>query len=156
MDLVERTIGLAMENVERGGRPFSCVVARSKDGRVVAESPNLVGQTNDPTAHAEVVAIRQACQRLGSPSLEGYEVYALAHPCPMCLGALYYASPDRVLFVVTREEEGRHYRDDQRYFEFENFYGEYAKPWHERRLPTEHRPGEGGVEVYRRWRELNP
>jgi guanine deaminase len=156
MDLVERTIGLAMENVERGGRPFSCVVARSDDGRVVAESPNLVQQTNDPTAHAEVVAIRQACQRLGSPSLEGYEVYVLAHPCPMCLGALYYASPDRVIFVVTREEEGRHYRDDQRYFEFENFYGEYAKSWHERRLPLEHQPDEGGTGVYRRWKELNP
>ena len=121
-----------MENVERGGKPFSCVVARSDDGRVVAESPYLVEQTNDPTAHAEIVAIRQACQRLGSPGLEGHEVYVLAHPCPMCLGALYYASPDRVVFVVTREEEGRHYRDDQRYFEFENFYAEYLKPWHER------------------------
>jgi tRNA(Arg) A34 adenosine deaminase TadA len=73
----------------------------------------------------------------------------------MCLGALYYASPDRVVFVVTREEEGRHYRDDQRYFEFENFYGEYSKAWRERRLPMEHQPEEGGSEVYRRWRELN-
>ena len=156
MDLIGRTIELAMENVERGGKPFSCVVARSDDGRVVAESPNLVEQTNDPTAHAEIVAIRQACQRLGSPGLEGHEVYVLAHPCPMCLGALYYASPDRVVFVVTREEEGRHYRDDQKYFEFENFYAEYPKPWHERRLPLEHHPEEEDVEVYRRWRELNP
>ena len=153
MDLIERTIALAMENVERGGRPFSCVVARADDDRVVAESPNLVQQTNDPTAHAEILAVRQACQRLASPSLEGHEVYVLAHPC---LGALYYASPDNVIFVVTREEEGRHYHDDQKYFEFENFYDEYAKPWPERRLPMEHRPNEGGVEVYRRWRELNP
>ena len=155
MNPIERTVELAMENVERGGKPFSCVVSRTSDGRVVAESPNLVEQTNDPTAHAEVLAVRQACQRLGSPSLTGHEVYVLAHPCPMCLGALYYASPDRVVFVVTREEEGRHYRDDQRYFEFENFYDEYEKSWQDRRLPMEHRPSEGGMEVYRRWRELN-
>ena len=155
MNLIERTIELAMENVERGGRPFSCVVARASDVRIVAESPNLVQQTNDPTAHAEVLAVRQACQRLGMPSLEGHEVYVLAHPCPMCLGALYYASPDRVVFVVTREEEGRYYRDDQKYFEFENFYDEYEKSWQDRRLPMEHRPDEGGMEVYRRWRELN-
>ncbi len=155
MNLIERTVDLAKENVERGGRPFSCVVARTSDGHVIAESPNLVWQTNDPTAHAEVVAVRQACQRLGSPSLEGHEVYVLAHPCPMCLGALYYASPDRVVFVVTREEEGRYYRDDQKYFEFENFYDEYQKPWPERRLPMEHRPDEKGLNVYRRWRELD-
>ena len=154
MDPIERTVGLAIENVERGGRPFSCLVARSDDGRVIAESPNLVRQTNDPTAHAEVLAARQACQRLGSPGLEGHEVYVLAHPCPMCLGALYYASPDRVVFVVTREE-GRFYRDDQKYFEFENFHDEYEKPWRKRRLLMEHRPSEGGVEVYRRWREFN-
>ena len=70
--------------------------------------------------------------------------------------ALYYASPDNVIFVGTREGEGSHYRDDQKYFEFENFYDEYAKLWPERRLPMEHRLNEGGVEVYRRWRELNP
>lgn len=80
MEAIERTIELASENVERGGRPFSCVVARTSDGSVLADSPNLVQQTNDPTAHAEVVAVRQACQRLGTPSLEGHEVYVLAHP----------------------------------------------------------------------------
>ena len=114
MDLIERTIDLATENVGRSDRPFSCVVARASDGRVVAESPNLVQQTNDPTAHAEILAVRQACQRLGVPSLEGHEVYVLAHPCPMCLGALYYASPDRVVFVVTREKEGRYYNTNCR------------------------------------------
>jgi tRNA(Arg) A34 adenosine deaminase TadA len=122
---------------------------------VIAESPNLVAQTNDPTAHAEVVAIREACQRLGSPNLEGYEAYVMAHPCPMCLGALYYASPDRVEYLVTREEEGRYYTDDQKYFEFDNFYAEFEKPPQERRLPMEHTPVEGGQEVYRYWQRLN-
>jgi len=154
-ELAERTIELAKRNVERGGRPFSCVVASSSDGVVIAESPNLVAQTSDPTAHAEVVAIREACQRLGTPNLEGYEVYVMAHPCPMCLGAPYYASPDLVSYLVTRKEEGRYYTDDQKYFEFENFYEEFGKSPQERRLPMEHTPAEGGLEVYSYWRRLN-
>ena len=155
MDLVRRTIELALENVENGGRPFACVVARSIDGEVVAESPNLMVQTHDPTAHAEIVAVRQACQRLGTENLEGHETYVLAHPCPICLGALYYCSPDRVVLVSTRGEYSQYYKDDRKYFELENFYDEFSKPWQERRLPIEHRPNEEGVEVYRRWRELN-
>lgn len=153
MDPVQRTIELADRNVERGGKPFACVVFDPRTGEVVAESPNLVAQTGDPTAHAEVVAIRQACARLGTASLEGHEVYALAHPCPMCLGALYYAGPDRVIFVVTREEEARFYKDDGRYFELESFYDEFGKPWYERRLPMERDPRPEGLAVYERWRE---
>ena len=155
MDPIELTIELANQNVERGAKPFSCLIVSSETGEVFAESPNLVAQTNDPTAHAEVAAIRIACERLGTPSLEGYEVYVMAHPCPMCLGALYYSSPDKVVYIVTREEEGRYYKDDQKYFEFENFYDEFEKEPQERRLPLEHTPAEGGVEVYRRWQQLN-
>lgn len=155
MNHIERTIELATQNVERGAKPFSCVIVSSETGEVFAESPNLVAQTNDPTAHAEVAAIRIACQRLGTVSLEGYEVYVMAHPYPMCLGALYYASPDKVAYIVTREEEGRYYKDDQKYFEFENFYDEFEKTPGQRRLPMEHTPAENGVEVYRRWQQLN-
>ncbi len=142
---VKRTIELAFENVENGGRPFACVISR--DGEVIAESPNLVVQTHDPTAHAEIVAIRQACQRLGTENLEGHAIYVLAHPCPMCLGALYYCSPDRVLFIPPATS----YKDDRKYFELENFYDEFSKPWQERRLPIEHRPDEEGTEDYWRW-----
>ncbi len=155
MDPIERTLELARQNIERGGRPFSCVIVSSETGDILAESPNLVGQTNDPTAHAEVLAVRAACQRLGEPSLEGYEVYVMAHPCPMCLGALYYASPDKVAYLVTREEEGRYYKDSQKYFEFENFYEEFAKTPQERRLPMEHTPAEDGIGIYQRWQQLN-
>lgn len=153
MDPVERTIQLADRNVERGGKPFACVVVDSATGKVVAESPNLVAQTGDPTAHAEIVAIREACRERGTESLEGCEIFVLAHPCPMCLGALYYAGPDRVVFVVTREEEARFYKDDGRYFELETFYDEYPKPWPERRLPMEHAPRPGGTAVYEHWRQ---
>ena len=153
MDPIERTIELAMENVEAGGKPFACVILRG--GETLAESPNLVVQTHDPTAHAEIVAIREACMKLGTSSLEGCEIYVLAHPCPMCLGALYYASPDSVVFVTEREQYARYYKDDGRYFELETFYDEYPKAWQNRRLPMRHEPDEAGLAVYERWRQLN-
>lgn len=150
---IERTIELAKENVEAGGRPFACVVAR--DGEVVAESPNLVAQTHDPTAHAEVLAIRAACRRLGTEHLDDCDIYVLAYPCPMCLGALYYCSPNRVIFNTTREEYAAHYTDDRRYFTLRTFYDEYTKAPHERALPVHHHPSGDALEVYRRWEELN-
>ncbi len=151
--MIKRTIDLALRNVEDGGRPFACVITRG--GEIVAESPNLVVQTNDPTAHAEVVAIREACTKLGTPDLEGCDIYVLAHPCPMCLGALYYCSPDRVVFITARDEYAQYYKDDKKYFELESFYDEFSKPWQERRLPMDHQPDEEGLKVYERWRQLN-
>ncbi len=151
--MIKRTIDLALRNVEDGGRPFACVIVRG--GEIVAESPNLVVQTNDPTAHAEVVAIREACTKLETPDLQGCEIYVLAHPCPMCLGALYYCSPDRVIFITTRDEYAQYYKDDKKYFELETFYDEFSKPWQERRLPMDHQPDEAGLKVYERWRQLN-
>ncbi len=127
VDLIRHTIELASENVKNRGRPFTCVTSR--DGEVVAESPNLVVQTRDPTAHAEIVNIRQTCQRLGTENLEGHDIYVLAHPCPMCLGALYYCSPDRVVLLTTRDEYSRYYKDDRKYFELENFYDGSSKSW---------------------------
>lgn len=151
--MIKHTIDLALRNVEDGGRPFACVIVRG--GEIIAESPNLVVQTNDPTAHAEVVAIREACTKLGTPDLEGCEIYVLAHPCPMCLGALYYCSPDRVIFITTRDEYAQYYKDDKKYFELETFYEEFSKSWQERRLPMDHQPDEEGLKVYERWRQLN-
>lgn len=153
IDPMERVIELARHNVAAGGRPFACVIVRG--GELIAEGPNLVAQTHDPTAHAEVVAIRAACRRLGSEHLHGCEVYVLAYPCPMCLAALYYCSPDRVVYAVAREDYAAHYRDDRRYFEFESFYGEFAKPAAERRLPTLRATGAGALEIYREWGRQN-
>ena len=144
-----RVIELAARNVEAGGRPFACVITR--DGEVIAESPNLVAQTNDPTAHAEVVAIREACRRLGTEHLVGCEVHVLAYPCPMCLAALYYCSPDRVHYAVAREDYSVFYRDDRRYFDFDGFYEEFAKAPGDRRLPALRSPVVGALDIYRRW-----
>ena len=125
----------------------------------MAESPNLVvqtgGRTGDPPAPAEILAIRAACARPGTPGLEGCEVYALAHPCPMCSGTLYHAGPDRVVFAVTREEEARFYKDNGRYPELENFYDEFGKTWQERRMPMDREERDGGLAVYERWNREN-
>jgi tRNA(Arg) A34 adenosine deaminase TadA len=110
MDLIQRTIDLAKANVERGGRPFACIVARGNE--IIAEAVNLVAQTHDPTAHAEIRAILEASQSLGTEHFTGCEFYILAHPCPMCLAAMYYCSPDRVVFITTRDDYSRYYVDD--------------------------------------------
>lgn len=153
MNFVKHTIDLAMKNVEAGGRPFATVIVRN--GEVIAESANLVAQTNDPTAHAEILAIRKACQRLGTEHLTDCEIYVLASPCPMCLGSLYYCSPARVIYITTREEYAPFYQDNRKYFELDSFYAEYAKPIESRRLPMVQMKDAQAIEVYRRWQALN-
>jgi tRNA(Arg) A34 adenosine deaminase TadA len=153
MDFVQRTIDIARQNVAEGGRPFATVIV--KDGEILAESPNRVAQTHDPTAHAEILAIREACMKLGTEHLMGATIYVLAHPCPMCLGSLYYCSPDEVVFLTTRDAYEPHYVDDRKYFELNNFYNEFAKPWDQRRLPMRYEPRDDAVEVYRFWQERN-
>nr|WP_201759164.1 nucleoside deaminase [Acidisarcina polymorpha] len=98
---MELAIDLAMKNVETGsGGPFGAVIV--KDGKVIASAANCVTATNDPTAHAEIVAIRKACQALGSFQLDGCEIYTSCEPCPMCLGAMYWARPQEVYYANTR------------------------------------------------------
>jgi tRNA(Arg) A34 adenosine deaminase TadA len=151
VDFAQHTIDLARQNVLEGGRPFAAVIVR--DNRIVAESPNLVAQTKDPTAHAEILAIREACTTLGTEHLIGTTIYILAQPCPMCLGALYYCSPDEVVFFTTRDDYAPHYVDDRRYFELPTFYDEFAKPWDQRRLPMRYDQRPDAVEVYRLWQQ---
>lgn len=153
MDFVKRTIELAMRNVEQGGRPFATVIVRN--GEIIAESANQAAQTRDPTAHAEVLAIREACRKLETENLTDCDIYVLASPCPMCLGALYYCSPRQVIYIATREEYATYYRDDRKYFELENFYSEFAKPVAQRRLPMVHRADPDAIKVYQRWQALN-
>ena len=98
-----RAIELAIGNVRSGhGGPFAAIVV--KDGSIIAEGVNQVTSTNDPTAHAEVTAIRAACRALGSFQLHGCEIYTTCEPCPMCVGAIYWARPDRVYFGGRAED----------------------------------------------------
>jgi len=96
-----RAIELAQAGVDVGG-PFGCVVVHN--GKIVGEGTNQVTSTNDPTAHAEVVAIRNACKQLGSFQLEGCVIYTSCEPCPMCLGAIYWARPERVFMACDRND----------------------------------------------------
>lgn len=153
MDFAQRTIDIARQNLAEGGRPFATVIV--KDGGILAESPNKVAQNHDPTAHAEILAIREACVKLGTEHLTGAAVYVLAHPCPMCLGALYYCSPDEVVFLTRREDYEPYYVDDRKYFELSTFYAEYGKPWSERRIPMRYEPHDDALGVYRAWRDGN-
>jgi len=102
--LIKKVIDLAVENVRRDGGPFAALVM--KGGVVIATGTNQVTRTNDPTAHAEIVAIREACRVLGEFQLAGCDFYASCEPCPMCLGALYWARPARVFFAATHDDAG--------------------------------------------------
>ena len=102
-EFMRRAIELAVENVRSGrGGPFAAVVV--KDGRIVAEGTNLVTSLKDPTAHAEVVAIRRACESLGTFQLDQCEIYTSCEPCPMCLGAIYWARPARLYYGGTHKD----------------------------------------------------
>ena len=97
---MKRAIALARENVRSGsGGPFAALIV--KNGRIVAEGTNRVTATNDPTAHAEVVAIREACRALADFQLTDCDLYTSCEPCPMCLGAIYWARPARVFYAAT-------------------------------------------------------
>lgn len=104
------TIAMATENVARGGGPFACIIV--KDGRVVAEGVNGVVPQYDPTAHAEVQAIRRACEQLENHQLDDCVIYTSCEPCPMCFGAIYWARPKRVVFAATKEQAANAGFDD--------------------------------------------
>ncbi|HUO87002.1 MAG TPA: nucleoside deaminase [Thermoanaerobaculia bacterium] len=128
-ELMRRAIDLAVDNVRRRmGGPFAALVVRQ--GRVIAEGTNRVTTENDPTAHAEIVAVRTACQTLGTFDLAGCEVYASCEPCPMCLGALYWARIDRLWFAADREAAAAAGFDDAL------IYREVPLPPEQRVLPT--------------------
>ena len=101
-DFMRQAIGLAVENVRNGGGPFGAVIV--KNGRVVATGVNRVTPDNDPTAHAEVCAIRAACRKLGTFNLEGCVIYTSCEPCPRCLGAIYWAHLDKIYYGANQHD----------------------------------------------------
>ena len=99
---MKRAIELSIESVNKGGGPFGCVIIRDK--KIISEGSNKVTSTNDPTAHGEIVAIREACKKINNFSLKGYELYSTCEPCPMCLSAIYWARIDKIYYANTRED----------------------------------------------------
>jgi guanine deaminase len=138
-----RAIERAIENVRAGGGPFGAVVV--KDGHIIAEGVNSVTATNDPTAHAEVVAIRKACAALGAFELDGCEIYTSCEPCPMCLGAIYWARPARVYFGSTAADASKAGFDDSL------IYCEIPRPYAERKIPMQQMMADEALEAFRAW-----
>jgi guanine deaminase len=141
---MQEAIERAVENVRSGrGGPFAAVVV--KEGRIIAAGANCVTSTNDPTAHAEVNAIREACRILGTFELTGCEIYTSCEPCPMCLGAIYWARPERVYFGATASDASAAGFDDS------FIYDELKRPHAERRIPLEPMMREAALEPFREW-----
>jgi guanine deaminase len=136
-------IRLATDSVAKGGGPFGCVIV--KDGAILARATNAVTRDFDPTAHAEVVAIRDACRFLGSHQLEGCDLYASCEPCPMCLGAVYWARPRAVYFAATRQEAAATGFDD------DLIYRELALPPEARQRPFVHVSLAAASEPFQAW-----
>ena len=141
---LQRAVELSRERMMANlGGPFGAVIVR--DGEIVAEGWNEVTSANDPTAHGEVVAIRRACEKLGSFSLAGATIYSSCEPCPMCLAAIYWARLDRLVFANTRQQAAAIGFDD------DFLYREVPKPIAERAMPTQHLPMHEADAVFDLW-----
>ena len=145
---MQEAIQLSIQNVLEGkGGPFGAVVV--KDGKIIARGANSVTSLNDPTAHAEVVAIREACKALNTFQLDGCEIYTSCEPCPMCLGAVYWARPDKLYYANSKEDAAAINFDDQ------FIYEEIAKPIAERKLFTEQLLRNEAIVAFNNWAESN-
>ncbi|WP_246776608.1 nucleoside deaminase [Microvirga sp. VF16] len=139
-----RAIELSREHMDRGaGGPFGALIVR--EGKVLAEGWNQVTSSNDPTAHAEVTAIRRACEAVGDFSLEGATLYTSCEPCPMCLASAYWARVSRIVFANTRQDAADIGFDDSL------IYDEIPKPHAERILPMDHLPSLEARAVFDAW-----
>lgn len=144
---LERAIELSNKGMTSlQGGPFGCVIV--KDGKIVGEGCNQVTTTNDPTAHAEVVAIRDACKNLGTHQLTGCDVYASCEPCPMCLGAIYWARPARVIYANTKTDAAAINFDDQ------FIYDEIEKQCSHRQIEFIHAPHKAALKIFEDWKNL--
>ncbi len=140
---MQLAIRLAKENIRNGGGPFGAVIV--KDGEVIATGANRVTANNDPTAHAEVQAIRAACDKMGTFVLAGCEIYSSCEPCPMCLGAIYWARLSRLYFAASKDDAA------EAGFSDAFIYKELSLEPEQRSLATRIMMSEQGAEVFKLW-----
>ena len=144
---MDRAIELSRKGMQGGaGGPFGCVIVLNDE--IIGEGYNQVTSTNDPTAHAEVVAIRQACERLNNFQLTDCIIYTSCEPCPMCLGAIYWARPKKVIFANTRQQAANIDFDD------EFIYQEINTNLLKRQIPFIHEPQTDAIKVFEEWKIL--
>ena len=144
VDFMGEAIALARENIRKGGGPFAAIIV--KDGKEVARTGNTVTLSNDPTAHAEVNAIREACRKLGTFDLSGCEIYSSCEPCPMCLSAIYWAGIGKIYVSASRFDAADAGFDDQ------FLYDEIVKPYEERKIPVKVLVPEEGKAPFADWK----
>lgn len=142
---MRHAIALSDENVDKGGGPFGAVIV--KDGKIIASAANSVTLTKDPTAHAEINAIRLAAKSLGTFDLSGCEIYTSCEPCPMCLGAIYWARIDKVYYANTKTDASEIDFDDA------FIYEEIMKPIDQRRKPFIQLLRDEAIKVFQKWQQ---
>ena len=144
---MREALALARDNIHAGGRPFGAVLVR--DGQVIARAVNEIHASNDPTAHAELQAIRQASQALGQSRLDGCEIYASGHPCPMCLAAMHLCGIERAWFAYDNAE-GEPYG-----LSTAAVYAQMARPPQQQSLPLRALKPSGEAGLYLEWKQAN-
>ena len=144
-EFMSEAIRLSFKTMDANtGGPFGAVVV--KEGRIIARGWNRVLETNDPTAHAEVVAIREACKALNDFQLSGCTIYTSCEPCPMCLAAIYWARPDKVFYANTKQDAAQIEFDDQ------FIYDEMERPFPERKIPMVQLMRDQAMLAFEKWR----
>tara|TARA_B100001971_G_scaffold28887_1_gene23220 strand:+ start:9564 stop:10049 length:486 start_codon:yes stop_codon:yes gene_type:complete len=143
-ELMRRAIALSREKMKAGfGGPFGALIVT--EGKIIAEGYNQVTSGNDPTAHAEVVAIREACQQLGTFNLEGYSIFTTCEPCPMCLSAIYWARIDQIIYANNRKDAAAIGFDDAL------IYHEVTLPMESRQIPSQQLLHDEALKVFSEW-----
>lgn len=143
---MKKAIQLALRGVDNNeGGPFGCIIV--KDGKIIGQGNNRVTSSHDPTAHAEVLAIREACAHLGSHQLEGCIMYTSCEPCPMCLGAIYWARPEKVFYAGTRKDAAKSGFDDAFIFE------QIVLPPEDRNIEFRQMGRKEALQAFARWDE---
>ena len=145
-DYIRKAINLANNSIDNGGGPFGAVIVRNNE--IIAEASNSVTNDNDPTAHAEVNAIRMATKKLNTFDLSDCEIYSSCEPCPMCLGAIYWAKIKKLYFACNQNDA------DKIGFSDEFIYKELEKPYQERNLSSENILREEGLSVFEKWQNF--
>lgn len=140
---MKRAIELSKKNIEHGGGPFGAVIV--KDGKIIGEGFNKVTANNDPTAHAEVEAIREACKNISNFDLNGAEIYTSCEPCPMCLSAIYWARLSKIYYANTKKDAAEIEFDD------DFIYTEIPKPITERKISMVQMMRPEALEVFKAW-----
>ena len=142
-EFMKRAIELSLESVNKSGGPFGCIIV--KENKIVAEGSNKVTSSNDPTAHGEIVAIREACKNLNTFTLAGCELYSSCEPCPMCLSAIYWARIDKVYFANTRQDAQKIDFDDSL------IYSEFQKNIDKRKIPMVQMMRDEALKAFELW-----